>query len=484
MKTLQGKLRARPLAKLGRAPTRILSALLAAIVCGCSGEPTVEWALPAVDVAAYGTRAREIIEERLGAAQSRPDDATTLGRAAMALHAYGIREPAMRLYGRASESGPSDFRWHYLRGLLAADLGMTADAVEAVRTAATLESAALFVKLRLAAVLLDSDRPVEALELYDQLPPSQRETMAVHLGRGSCLARLERPAHALAELEKAASYAGDYRPLYYQLALALRRVGRDEESSRFLALYERMAPDPRPPFPDPLLGELAELREGSYLHHLNRGMRQESAGRLEEAEREYLLALDAGPARIHARANLISVYGTMGRFEEAVATYREALDLNVQSEEAHYNFGVMLSRRGEHRKAETAYRKALAVNPYSADARLNLGDTLERQNRPQSAAEEFRRVFEVHSGHRLANFRLGMSLHRQGLKAEALDHLRRAASVRDRETPQFLIVLARAERDMGISADAARHAAEARRLARQYDRPEILALLDREFPLR
>ena len=271
--------------------------------------------------------------------------------------------------------------------------------------------------------------------------------------------------------------------MYYQLALALRRVGREEESSRFLALYERMAPDPRPPFPDPILGELEELREGSYLHHLNRGMRRESAGRLEEAEREYLRALDAGPAQIHARVNLISVYGKMGRYEDAAATYRRALELNPESEEAHYNYGVVLSRRGEHREAETAYRNALAVNPYSADARLNLGDTLERRNRPQSAAEEFRRVLEVHSGHRLANFRLGMLLHRQGLKAEALPYLRRAVNVRDRETPQFLVVLARAERDMGISADAARHAAEARRLARQYDRPEIIALLDREFPL-
>ena len=402
----------------------------------------------------------------------------------MALHAYGIREPAMTLYRQASDRGPSDFRWHYLRGLLAGDLGMAAEAVGAVRTAAMLETEELFVKLRLATVLLDAGRPDEAIELYGQLSPSESDTMAVHLGRGSCLARLERPAEALAELERAASYAEDYRPLYYQLALALRRVGREEESSRFLALYERMAPDPRPPFPDPLLDELEELREGSYLHHLNRGMRRESAGLLEEAEREYLRALDAEPTQIHARVNLISVYGKIGRYEDAAAIYRRALELNAESEEAHYNYGVAQSRRGEHRAAETAYRNALAVNPYSADARLNLGDTLERQGRPQLAAEEFRRVLEVHSGHRLANFRLGTLLHRQGLKAEALGHLRRTVSAQDRETPQFLVVLARAERELGNSADAALHAAEARRLARQYDRPEILAILDGEFPLQ
>lgn len=484
MSTSQGNLRGRSADTRGYGPVRILSALLGVIACGCPGQRSAEWVPPAVDVSAYGTTAREIMEERLGAARSRPKDATTLGLAAMALHAYGIREPAMALYRRASEVGPPDFRWHYLRGLLAADLGMSREAVAAVRAAATLESGELFVKLRLATLLLDADRPVEAMELYDQLPPSQRGNMAAHLGRGSCLARLERPAEALAELERAASYAGDYRPLYYQLALALRRVGREEESSRFRALYERMAPDPRPPFPDPLLGELEELREGSYLHHLNRGMRRESAGRPEEAEREYLRALDAGHAQIHALVNLIGVYGEMGRYEDAAAMYRRALERNAGSEEAHYNYGVMLSRRGEHRAAETAYRNALAVNPYSADARLNLGDTLERQNRPQLAAEEYRGVLEVHSGHRLANFRLGTLLHRQGLKAEALGYLRRAVNARDRETPQFLVVLARAEREMGNGTDAGLYAAEARRLARQYDRSEILAILDREFPLQ
>lgn len=480
----QGDVRGRPVKKHGDGPARILSALLVAIACGCTGEPSAEWAPPALDTSAFGASARAIIEKRLSAAQSHPEDATTLGLAAMALHAYGIRESAMTLYRQASDRGPSDFRWHYLRGILAGDLGMPEEAVASVRTATMLETEELFVKLRLASVLLDADRPVEAMELYDQLPPSQGDSMAVHLGRGSCLARLERPAEALAELERAASYAGDYRPLYYQLALALRGVGREEESSRFLALYESMAPDPRPPFPDPLLGELEELREGSYLHHLNRGMRRESAGRLEEAEREYLSALDADHVQIHARVNLISIYGKMGRYDDAAAIYRQALELNAESEEAHYNYGVMMSRRGEHRAAETAYRNALAVNPHSADARLNLGDTLESQNRPQSAAEEYRRVLDVHSDHRLANYRLGLILHRGGLKAEALGHLRRAASARDRETPQFLIVLARAERDIGNTADAALHAAEARRLARTYDRPEILAILDREFPLQ
>ncbi len=479
---LGANVRSRRLTRWEVVRARFFSVPLAVAVFGCAGIPPAEEAIPAVDFAAFSARARTIIEGRLDSALAQPGSADALGLAAMALHAYDVREPAMELYRRASLSGPTDYRWHYLRGILARDVGRQTESLESLRTAARLETEQLFIKLRLAAALLDADRPGEALEVYDQLAPEQFNSMAVRLGRGRCLTRLGRSNEALAELERAASYGRDHRPLYYHLALALRRVGRDEEALRFLALYERIKPDPRPSFPDPLLSELQDLREGSYLHHLNRGVRLEAAGRLEAAEGEYLRALEAEPAHVHARVNLISVYGKLGRHEDATAAYRQALELNSEIEEAHFNYGVMLSLLGRLPEAEAAYERALDVNPYSADSRLNLGDILERQKRLEEAIEQFRRILDVNSGHRLANFRLGMLLFRNDRRTEALRHLELAVDVKDRETPQFLIVLARAERAMGDAPRAARHAAEARRMARQYDRPEILAILDSEFP--
>ena len=456
--------------------------MLAALLSGCAGQPNTEVSFPQVDVAAYGDAARALLEERIESAHAHPDDAESLGRAAMALHAYEIREPAMELYRRASSQSLDDFRWHYLRGLVAGDIGRLAEAEEEFRAAASFETEKLFVKLRLAEAVLEAGRPGEALEIYEQVASSQADSMAVHFGRGRALARVDRPEEAVAALEEAASLAGDYRPLYYQLALALRSVGREREAERFLALYERLEPDRRPPFPDPLLRQVEELREGSYLHHLNRGMGFEAAGRLEEALREYSRALDAEPVQIHARVNLISVYGKMGRYEEANSAYRQALDAISYSEEAHYNYGVLLSRLGKHSEAEVAYTQALAVNPYSADARLNLGDTLENQGRPEAARVEFRRVLQINPGHRLAHFRLGMSLYRENRRSEALGHFRSTVAVEDRETPQFLVMLARAERALGNHAEAARHVAEARRIARQHDLTEIQAILNREFP--
>ncbi len=470
-------------AHIPRARTlRVALLVLAAGLGGCSGPSGGDAALPDVDATAFEGAARRLIEDRLSAARARPHDDEALGAAAMALHAYRILDPAMELYRSASERAPGNFRWHYLLGLVAGDLGRQAEAALALRTAAGLDPGQPFVRLRLAAALLEADRPGEALRLYDSAATAQPDSMAAHFGRGTALSRLDRPEQAVAALERAASLGGDYRPLYYQLAGTLQGVGRDDEARRFLALYERLDPTPRLPFPDPLLEEVEALRSGSYRHHLNRGIQHEAAGRLEEAEHEYSLAVAAEPAQTHARVNLISVYGKTGRHIDAESAYRNATARNPDIEEAHYNYAVTLSQQGRHGEAEIAYRLALAVNPYSADARLNLGDALERLGRAEDANGQFRQILQISPGHRLASFRLGMALYRQNRQRDALVYLRRSVDVKDRETPQFLIVLARAERAVGNDADAAWHAAEAQRMARQYGRTEILAILDREFP--
>ena len=456
--------------------------LVLAAAGGCSGPSAEDVTFPNVDVNAFEGTARQLIQDRLAAARARPDDGEALGTAAMALHAYQILEPAAEIYRRASDRAPGDFRWHYLLGVVAGDLGRQDEAESALRAAAGLAPERLFVGLRLAAAVLQANRATEALELYERALGAHPDSMAAHFGRGAALSLLDRPDEALAALQRAASLGGDYRPLHYQLALALQRVGRDDKAALFMDLYDRADPTPWTPFADPLLEEVEELRAGSYLHHLNRGIRLERAGRLDEALREYSLAAKAGPGQVHALVNLISVYGRQGRYEDAEAAYREATARNFDVEEAHHNYAVTLSQQGRYAEAEAAYREALAVNPYSTDARLNLGDALEQQGRDSEAGEQFRQILEVSPRHRLACFRLGMTLHRQNRRQDALVYLRRSVDVKDRETPQFLMVLARAERAVGNEAAASRHADEARRMARQYGRAEILQILDREFP--
>ena len=93
--------------------------VLSAALGGCSGPAAEDLTLPHVDVTAFESSARQLIQDRLAAARARPDDGQALGTAAMALHAYRILEPAVDIYRRAVARAPDEFRWHYLMGLVA-----------------------------------------------------------------------------------------------------------------------------------------------------------------------------------------------------------------------------------------------------------------------------------------------------------------------------------------------------------------------------
>ncbi len=433
-------------------------------------------------MSALDSHGYQLARERLEAAARAPGDAGLLGRAGMALHAYEFRESALDLYRQAAAADPTDPQWPYLLGLTAASLGRTQLAEDSLRSAAALAEDKSFIRLRLGDALLASGQLQEALEIFDSAARGEPESMAAHLGRGSALAALGQDEAAVRALERAVAVEGGYGPLYYRLALALRSVGRVREAQGFLDLHAALGLVRRPPFADPYLRQVEELRAGSYLHHLNRAMRMEAAGRFEEAVAEYLRAIEAEPGEPHAMVNLISAYGALGRNDEAEAAYADACALNPELEEAHYNYGVVLGRRQDYTGAEAAYRRALSINPYSSDARVNLGDALEKLGQGDTAEEQYRKVLEHLPGHRLANFRLGLLLHRRGQMEQALEHFRAAVLVRDAQAARYLVVLARAERGAGRPAAATRRSREARELAVRHEQVDLLALLDREFP--
>ena len=464
-----------------RSAESLCAAVALTLLAGCSEAPPSAAELPRVDVSSFGAAAQALLGERLEAARSQGQDAEAQGSAAMALHAYELREAAADLYARAAALAPKEYRWRYLHGLVLRELGRLARAEEAFVSAVAADPGSEAARLRLASTVLESGRAEEALELYARLAAQRPDSMAAHYGSGRALASLGRFEPAVAALERAASLASGYGPLYYELALALRNTGREEEAQHFLRLYERHGPSRRPPFVDSLLRQVEELREGSYLHHLNLGMRAEAAGRLEEALEQYELARAADPKQPHALVNSIGVLARLERPELAKQAYRDTLELNPDLEEAHYNYGVLLTRLGRFAEAEAVYRKAVEINPYSAGARVNLGDALEAQGQAGRAAAEYAKALEANPEHRLANFRLGTLLFRQGRRQEAVEKLRRTAAPEDEQTTEFLIVLARAERALGREEDARLHASAARRLAQRYGQSQALAILDREF---
>ena len=77
----------------------------------------------------------------------------------------------------------------------------------------------------------------EAIEHFGRAAKIDPNSPQALVGLGKSLVSAGRPAEAVAALEKAVQLAPDDAVAHYQMSFAYRRVGREEEAKKHLALY-------------------------------------------------------------------------------------------------------------------------------------------------------------------------------------------------------------------------------------------------------
>ena len=97
-----------------------------------------------------------------------------------------------------------------------------------------------------------------------------------------------------------------------------------------------------------------------------------TADRLNEAEAEFVLALEYNPHYAEAVNGLGLIAYRRGQLDRARDHFREAIVHNDDFAEAHGNLGVILLETGKHRDAETALRAAARIEPDDEGIRANL----------------------------------------------------------------------------------------------------------------
>jgi tetratricopeptide (TPR) repeat protein len=127
---------------------------------------------------------------------------------------------------------------------------------------------------------------------------------------------------------------------------------------------------------------------------LQQAVQLERAGRLDEAERAYLLLLSRWPDLPDTWYNLALLQKRAGRFEAALASYDQALARGVsQPEEVHLNRGVIYADcLRQDAAAEAALQKALALNPDYIPALLNLANLKEDLGQRDAALALYERI--------------------------------------------------------------------------------------------
>src|SRR3954447_15797099 len=119
-----------------------------------------------------------------------------------------------------------------------------------------------------------------------------------------------------------------------------------------------------------------------------------------------------------------------GRLDEAEAAYRVALGLAPGHPAATHNLGVIAAARGRHREALAHFDAAIAAEPQYASAHYNRASALQALGRSRDALQSFARVCAIDPGHYDAHRALGFLWLAEGERGRALDHFARTYELR------------------------------------------------------
>ena len=185
----------------------------------------------------------------------------------------------------------------------------------------------------------------------------------------------------------------------------------------------------------------------SYRAHYNLGDALDKAGRLDEAEAEYVKALELKPVFSLGHYSLGRLRYKAGRLDEAAEQFAAAIADRPDYAEAHNHLGLVFAKLGELGRARAEYEAALRAEPENANALNNLGILSASQGRLDEAEASFRRAISAdpYDPKGLAN--LGTLLTMMGRSREAEQTFRQALA-RDPSFGPALRGLAQVRRQM------------------------------------
>ncbi|HVG10082.1 MAG TPA: tetratricopeptide repeat protein [Thermoanaerobaculia bacterium] len=336
--------------------------------------PSLEGLEP--EVAAQLRDARALVEAITVPAEL----AEAYGELGRLYHAYSLSEAAAAAYANAALLAPKDFRWHYYSGYLQQAMGHSDEAEVSYERALELQPGFLPGWIHLAEILLAGNHPDDAERILKQVLGSDPRNAPARAGLGEIALSRRQFREAAEHLEAALAAAPEADRLHHPLALAYRGLGDMDRARDHLAKAGRVGVRPA----DPLIDELAQLRQGE-MAHLLRGRVAFRFGRYADAAAEFRKAVEARPASVPARINLGAALVQTDDRRGAVEQLQEALKLAPDNGTAHYNLALLLAKDGYDADAVKHLEEAVRIEPRDGAAHLELAQALERTGKSAAA---------------------------------------------------------------------------------------------------
>ncbi len=171
---------------------------------------------------------------------------------------------------------------------------------------------------------------------------------------------------------------------------------------------------------------VADLPNGAR-QHFNYASSLQRAGRADEAEEQYHLALRFDPDYAKVHVNLASLLVDENKFDAAKTHFEEALRLEPRNADVRLAYAYLLERIGQTSEVEPQYRAAVEMNPKSAQAHYNYAAFLDKGGNVEQAIPQYEAALKLNPKHADAHCDLGTALMTKGNLDAAMAHYQDAA---------------------------------------------------------
>ena len=357
-----------------------------------------------------------VVRDTLTAARqavvANPRSGEAWGELGMIFRAHALNGQSNDCFREAAHLDPTNPRWPYLIGTLQAILAPD-QAEPDLRKAYQLASGATIkstARVRLAELLIDTDKETEARELLAEELRENPANPRAHFQMGVVLANLRDDAGSIKHLTQAATSPYARQKATALLANVARRGGDETAARRYEDESRRASADL--PWPDPMITESMKKETGR-------------SARVRKAEE-----LDA-----------------QGRYAEALVIFEELVQ-TYPDDQATVNLGITLAKMGNYPRAEQVLRAALVGSPdhaaghyflgialfLGAEQRARAGQSADARPIFEEALKELKRAAELKPDNGLAYLFQGNTLKELGRPNDALVQYREAIRV----APQIL----------------------------------------------
>ncbi len=285
----------------------------------------------------------------------RVDPGVLLAEAAT-LHGEGDAAGAERICRRILSLDPDQVGALHLAGMIAAEAGRPAEAVELLDRAIDLEGEVPAFHYALARAFEVQGRTTQAL-----------------LHRGNGLRAEGRLSEAADCYWQVLAQEPDLPAAFAHLGDTLLAGG---DAASALSLYQ----------------QALIRRPGYVVAELGVGHALAAEGQEVEAVDHYKRVITLDPHNAEAPARLGRLYHRLGDHDEAISWFDKALALRPALAMAHYGLGLIQAERGLLAVATGHFRAALTSRPGWAEASLHLGIALQHQGAATEAVSAFRRA--------------------------------------------------------------------------------------------